>query len=478
MKIKNTILVFGAFLFSFGICAQYQQSTAGVQSTYSGGCPVSDCSGTFTDDGGAGGNYSTNIGYPATGGVYRVFCPDAPGKCLRITFSSFDVEGYNYTWGYGDYFTVGNGPAQNSPWFTSGPADVNGLLTGDLSSSVPFSYTANNTSGCLTLMFRSDNSVTEAGWEATLSCVNCGVTQTAGNSDCSAPTQICSNASLTDNSPGPGVNATDGCSGCVTGETYSNWYVFSPQTSGSLSMSINPNVGTDDLDFALYGPNVSCGSLGTPIRCSYAASTGSTGIGDAPTGPPTSDQSEDVNGDGWVTPINVTAGDVYYLMINNWTAGGAGYNLDFTGSTMVLDCTPLPIELLSFKGVPHEKYNTLFWTTASESNIDFYTIERSVDGENWRLVNKVSGSSTPDFEMSYSINDESYVPNKINYYRLSKTNFDGKTEQIRTISLMNEGKPAHIIKIVNTLGQEVDANYTGLRFIMYSDGTATKKIGK
>lgn len=461
-------------VFTFTVNAQtYVQSTAGVQSTYSGGCPVSTCSGTFVDDGGASGDYSTSIGYPYAGGIYRVFCPDSPGKCLSVTFTSFNVEPYNYTYAWGDYLTVGNGPAQGSPWFTSGPADINGLLTGNLGASTPFTYTANNSSGCLTLMFRSDNSVTRQGWSANISCVNCAVTQSAGNSDCGAPTQVCSTANLTDDSPGPGSNAGDGCSGCVTGETYSNWYVFSPQTSGDLSLSIDPNVSTDDLDFALYGPNVSCGSLGTPIRCSYAVGTGSSGMTSG-----SGDASEDVNGDSWVDPVNVTAGDVYYLLINNWTAGGAGYQLNFSGSTATLDCTPLPIELLTFKGVPNEKYNTLFWTTASESNIDFYTIERSTDGENWRFVNKVSGSTTPDFEMSYSINDENFIPNVLNYYRLSKTSYEGKSEEIRIVSLVNDGKPVQIVKVVNMLGQEVSQSYEGLRIIMYSDGSVLKKVGK
>jgi hypothetical protein len=462
---KRVIFIFTLLWGCFLGAQTYYQSTAGVQNTYNGGCPVATCSGTFYDDGGSAGNYSNNIN-----AIYRVFCPNTAGKCLKISFTSFNVEGAGFFGPY-DYLSIGNGPAQNSTLFTTSPADASGYIYG--TPAVPFSYTANNSSGCLTVRFSSDGSTKKAGWAATLSCVNCAAAQPAGNSDCSSPTQICSNANLTDNSPGPGINATDGCSGCVTGETYSNWYVFSPQTSGSLSMAINPNVGTDDLDFALYGPGVSCGSLGTPIRCSYAAGSGSSGMGNGAV-----DNSEDVTGDSWVAPVNVVAGQVYYLMINNWTAGGAGYDLNFAGSTATLDCTPLPIELTSFKGVAQEKFNTLSWTTASESNIDYYTLERSTDGENWRLVSTQTGSTAGDFSLTYSVNDADYIPNEVNYYRLSKTTKDGKSEAIRTISLVNNGEPLKVLKVVNMLGQEVQSDYEGLRIIIYSDGSVLKKSGK
>lgn len=350
---KTNLLIIACLCFGLSSFSQvYLQKTVGVQSTYSGGCPVSTCSGTFYDNGGSGGNYSNNINH-----IYQVFCPSSPGMCLKATFTSFNVE-TSY-----DYLQIGNGPAQNSTVFTTAPSSYIGMygvygISG--TPTVPFSYTANNSSGCLTFRFYSEGNVTSAGWAATLSCVNCGVAQPAGNSDCTAPTQICSNAALTDNSSGPGINAGDGCSGCVTGETYSNWYIFSPTTSGSLSLAINPNVGTDDLDFAIYGPGASCGSLGTPIRCSYATGTGSTGM----TGG-SGDNSEDVSGNSWVNPLNVTAGQVYYLMINNWTAGGSGYGLNFSGSTASLNCVPLPIELISFKGEAMDTYNTLSWKTAS-----------------------------------------------------------------------------------------------------------------
>lgn len=465
---KNLLQLFAfVFIVSIAKAQTYNHPSVGQQNTYSGGCPIATCSGTYYDDGGAGANYSNNIN-----NIYQVICPSSAGTCLQVNFTSFDVENSNWLFGPTDWLTIGNGPAQNSTLFTSSPANGSGQIFGQ-SGIAPFTYTANNSSGCLTFRFYSDGSTRRAGWAATLSCVPCAARQANGNSDCTSPTQICSNGSFAGSSPGPGSNAADGCSGCVTGETYSNWYIFSPQTSGSLSLAINPNVGGDDLDFALYGPGASCNSLGAPIRCSYAAGNGSTGMGNGAI-----DVSEDVSGNSWVSPVNVVAGQIYFLMINNWTAGGAGYNVSFAGSTASLDCTPLAAELISFSGVANETYNTLSWKSESASQVDYYTLERSIDMEKWEIVSEQSGSQNTDFSISYSINDENFKTGIVNYYRLSKTNFDKKTTQIRTISLVNNAIPVTVVKVINMMGQEVNPEYEGLRIIQYSNGTSTRKVGK
>ncbi len=306
-------------LFSILFVATFAQTfilpSTGVQNTYSGGCPVGTCSGTLLDPGGAG-NYPNNVNQ-----IYQVFCPTTPGTCIQATFTSFNTElGY-------DFLTIGNGPAQNSAVFTGAPANASGQIWG--TPTVPFSYTANNSSGCLTFRFNSDATVNRPGFTASLSCVPCGAAQPAGNSDACAASFICSNLGFNDVSYGPGLNPTEGCAGssCVTGETYSNWYTFSAATSGSLTFTINPNTGSDDFDYAIFGPNVSCGALGNPLRCSYAANTGNTGLGNGAL-----DTSEDVTGNGWTSPMTVTAGQTYMLMINNWTAGGAGFNILFGGT--------------------------------------------------------------------------------------------------------------------------------------------------
>src|SRR3954462_3500404 len=92
MKKYNCILIVSLFFYCNLSIAQFLHPTTGINSEYVGACETATCGGTYFDNGGAGGNYSTFIGYPSAGGIYRTFCPDAASKCVRITFTAFDVE--------------------------------------------------------------------------------------------------------------------------------------------------------------------------------------------------------------------------------------------------------------------------------------------------------------------------------------------------------------------------------------------------
>lgn len=85
---------------------------------------------------------------------------------------------------------------------------------------------------------------------------------------------------------------------------------------------------------------------------------------------------------------------------------------------------PLPIELLSFRAVPERDAVRLSWETLSERNNDFFTIERSLDGEAWADITSVKGAGTFSGKRKYSAVDESPV-NGLSYYRLRQTDFDG-----------------------------------------------------
>ena len=397
-----------------GLHAQtYNHSTVGVQNTYTGACMVTTCSGTYYDSGGAGGNYAAN-----TNNIFRTFCPNAPGMCMRATFTQFAM---NDTWflclgpnSCCDYLQILNGPVQNSP------AIYNNCLT------TPGTVTASNPSGCLTFRFVSDGSVQLAGWTATLSCVPCAGGPAGGtNSDCAFATAVCADAPLSDASPGPGITA-EGCAGCVTSENYTNWYRIQIQTSGTLAFTINPNNNSDDFDPVVFGPNVSCGALGAPVRCSYAinAGNGNTGLGNGAL-----DNSEDVLGDQWVAPMNVTAGQTYYVMINGWsaTSGSNGFLLDWTG-TASLNCVILPVELTDLHGACEEGHPTVRWTTASEHANSGFFVQRSPDGAQWNDIGWVNGAGTSTQARDYKFADNDPLPQRLAFYRLRQMDLDGVEE--------------------------------------------------
>jgi hypothetical protein len=133
----------------------------------------------------------------------------------------------------------------------------------------------------------------------------------------------------------------------------------------------------------------------------------------------------------------VTAGQGYYLMVNKWSAGGAGFTLDWTGSTASLDCSVLPVELLSFTGRLSGRNVELTWITASESNNDYFLVERSADGIEFLPIEKVKGAGTTSQTTRYTILDKNPLTG-YSYYRLKQVDFDGAYEFSQIIAIRND----------------------------------------
>ena len=87
--------------------------------------------------------------------------------------------------------------------------------------------------------------------------------------------------------------------------------------------------------------------------------------------------------------------------------------------------TALPIELLSFAATPVGKVVELNWTTITEINNDYFTVERSVDAIDFKSVVVVKGAGNSNTVINY-MNTDIQPLKGISYYRLKQTDFDGK----------------------------------------------------
>jgi len=94
---------------------------------------------------------------------------------------------------------------------------------------------------------------------------------------------------------------------------------------------------------------------------------------------------------------------------------------------------PLPVELLSFDAISRSNDILLKWTTATETNNDFFTMERSVDAFTWNIIGNVAGAGNSDVELTYQLIDEQPLDG-LNYYRLKQIDFDGTFEYSQVIS--------------------------------------------
>ena len=106
---------------------------------------------------------------------------------------------------------------------------------------------------------------------------------------------------------------------------------------------------------------------------------------------------------------------------------------------------PLPVELINFEATAGTESVTLHWITASEINNDYFTVERSADGEKFIEIGKVTGAGNSSFLKSYEYKDLSPLTG-IGYYRLKQTDFDGKYTYSAIVAVKYE--PETKIKLV------------------------------
>lgn len=96
-------------------------------------------------------------------------------------------------------------------------------------------------------------------------------------------------------------------------------------------------------------------------------------------------------------------------------------------SWQIIDCnwSPLPIELLAFHAIEWHDDVRFMWTTASETNNDYFSIERSADGRDWITVLRIDGAGNSSTPIDYEAVDPEPLPG-LSYYRLKQSDYDGQ----------------------------------------------------
>ena len=84
----------------------------------------------------------------------------------------------------------------------------------------------------------------------------------------------------------------------------------------------------------------------------------------------------------------------------------------------------LPITLIYFKATSKGKTVKLNWATASEINNNYFTVERSNDGINFKTILQKKGAGNSTSNLYYDAIDENPSLG-FNYYRLNQIDFDG-----------------------------------------------------
>tara|TARA_R110002051_G_scaffold170841_1_gene241422 strand:+ start:8721 stop:10160 length:1440 start_codon:yes stop_codon:yes gene_type:complete len=206
-------------------------------------------------------------------------------------------------------------------------------------------------------------------------------------------------------------------------EHNTSWFVFRAGTDGQVGFDLESLSATAEWDFAVYGPDVDCVAIsnGTaqPIRCNYEVNnTDFTGLGVNPengqVGAPSLTQNLNTY-DEW---LDVRAGELYYILINNFNTNFDGdpepFSITFTGSSVnanqntALDCTLrdefLGLDITACEGDPDITLSAL----RSPAGPDIANIRWYVDYEDDGVIDNNNLLSGPA-----AVAEELVIPSQI-----------------------------------------------------------------
>lgn len=163
--------------------------------------------------------------------------------------------------------------------------------------------------------------------------------------------------------------------------------------------------------------------------------------------------------------FNVVCGSLQTISIRvTYSNNGGSPEKWFLKNGDICISTPLlimPIELVNFIAESQQNNTILKWTTATESNNNYFTIEKSADGINFASIGTVkgAGNSTVTKQYSFIDNQSSYG---ISYYRLKQTDFNHKYEYSKVVSV-NHRSPENALKVYpnpSVSGEPFNVNYS------------------
>ncbi len=239
---------------------------------------------------------------------------------------------------------------------------------------------------------------------STIGGTNCGNCVGNGNYndlDCNSGTQVTSGGS--DVPTSMSVENDTYYQFCVapSGPTTTFTITFTPVTASC----IGPNAGSNPLQMNLY--------TGSGAALTWINGTTGTGSTFSPT-------------------VSLAANQCAIIEVD----GSAGTNCDYQLSLSGVGC-PLPVELISFTGqYVNATQSVLKWSVASEKNIKYYVIEKSIDGFNFVPIKTINSTGNTSAHRDYTTYDDN-LSKGMNYYRLSSMDNNGSKEILSNAIVTN-----------------------------------------
>jgi len=144
----------------------------------------------------------------------------------------------------------------------------------------------------------------------------------------------------------------------------------------------------------------------------------------------------------WLAPLP-TQNEINPNVIHMYNNTGYGTFGLGTGAS------PLPISLLSFTAkLNSKKHVDVAWVTLTETNNDYFTVERSGNGIDFKGIAEKDGAGNSTTALHYSEKDMNPLKG-ISYYRLKQTDFDGAFSYSDVVPVNNTGSSGDVLVYPN-----------------------------
>jgi hypothetical protein len=147
---------------------------------------------------------------------------------------------------------------------------------------------------------------------------------------------------------------------------------------------------------------------------------------------------------GWVTPGTGS-------QASNYVNGVSSISFD-SPWVLVSKKSFLPIEIDEFYAECSNSHVAIYWSTVSETNNDYFTLERSDNTTDWNYVTTVAGAGNSNETVYYSYIDE-IMSNDV-YYRLKQIDYDGKFSYTSMININCDNDAQEVLMYPNPIIDE------------------------
>lgn len=119
---------------------------------------------------------------------------------------------------------------------------------------------------------------------------------------------------------------------------------------------------------------------------------------------------------------------------NVYNRGDEGFFIDDVCFQTYNPCT-LPILLNEFSAKYFDSKVILNWTTLTEVNNDYFTVERSRDGVSFESIGTIKGTGSTLKKQNYRFTDHEPYLEDVSYYRLRNTDYNGSYAFSKLVSV-------------------------------------------